>query len=197
MASRAIPNLANGDPMAGRLSRCPLGDRPRADSDIQGRTTFPSGGGWEGTRQCLWLLNELWNRDKHRSPAISVANIAGYEATLGRNIAILLSLTPDWAHLPYPRFVVYESRGQVEDGQIVLTLDMSRRVTQAEANEYLDAYGRLAIGIAFEDGPPANGVPVRSTLRDMATATEEILERFETHLGPRAIYPTAQCPDPQ
>jgi hypothetical protein len=156
---------------------------------------FPAWEGGKPERQSLTLLHDLWNRDKHRSPSLSVANIRGYRETVGRNIGVLLAAAFGPYASPVPIQVLYQAPGEIEDGQIVVSLRMSHPVEAIHVpNLNLDAYGRLAIDVAFEQGPPAHGVPVRSTLRDMTHSVEEIVDRFEVFMGPKADYPVTQCP---
>jgi hypothetical protein len=135
-------------------------DARRAMKDLQPymRTNEP-------TTDPLWVLNRLWNDDKHRVPAL-VGSIA-----VSSQVHIV-ELSGPMSGFAGPNV----SYGAFEDGDKIAWLGLSGRTPETK----VDVNAQFAFGIAFDQAGPAKGalaVPFLVSLHHFVR--DELFRRFE------------------
>lgn len=134
----------------------------------------PYQGGNDPHLHPLWILNRLWNDDKHRSPVICMT----FHKSTG------LSPSRWQSHrLPDGRLVqqlflrgpmTIKAGGKFHDSKEIATVPLHAGEPEPQLNF------RISFGIAFDEGGPAKGKPVAKCLRNLHDfVRDEVLTPFE------------------
>jgi hypothetical protein len=130
--------------------------------------------GEDPDRHPLTMLNELWNRDKHRAVTlISVGTFImsvkqGEETTDPLASKLQLNVIEGGDSRPF------------EDGTVLGRIEIVNPTRSSEIQRvevYMDLQG--AVEVTFENGPPAYGGRVRPTLCHLIEHVEGVLRGFE------------------
>lgn len=134
-------------------------------------------------RHWLWLLNELWNRDKHR--AVAVTAMYGHLRRIGLGPSSSASVTLDeftsryelqqlWAH----------NQGRLVDGmKLAAVLIRARNPGLPHENFNLRVETTIRVDIAFEEAAPTYGQWAIPRLTELTTEVERVLNLFVGHLS--------------
>jgi hypothetical protein len=150
----------------------------------------------------LWVLNELWNGDKHRAIPVVVAN---FERQTGpQRMSEVLLRVIDPARVgpppPPPEFWIVstleEKFGPIEDGKPIWRFETSRILSKAEVERHLNYHAKLGFDIAFEKGPPGFGRPVRTELSRISGFVHRLIHNFAEAVDPARDLPAKACPPP-
>lgn len=120
----------------------------------------------------LWILQELWNGDKHRSVAV-VADWAGTKKADLTNFNGLQEFAA-------ARWISYHQFTPIEDGAEFARVEMWWFPIKGveDQNSAVDMYIDLVFGIAFDDDSPAPRRDVIVTLQTISREVRAILDRF-------------------
>lgn len=146
-------------------------------------------------RDPLLLMQELWNTDKHRTVNVVVARPTDF--TFGPDRILASIFGEENAITRLRPQIISRTQRPVEDGKVVLQLQLSRPVTVREIQKHLNDHARLGLDITFEKWQPHYTYGVRRTLRFMLNRTKQIIERFAPMVPPARRYRTHDCPDPR
>jgi hypothetical protein len=141
-------------------------------------------GGENTHRHPLRVLQELWNRDKHRT--INLAHSIVRLEEVGPPSDFWRS-DPDLPDVRV-RIIKRMKLGPFEDGTEIARLGITAKPVGLGMSELLYYFGAtpadmrvnldLTFDIAFEDGPPAHGGPVIATLKAITRAVGNVLDSF-------------------
>jgi hypothetical protein len=122
----------------------------------------------------LWLLHELWNRDKHRT-----VNVATSAATLEDAYALMPDLFPDHPDLPARTVQTFPSRpiqGTTEVAYVLV--ELPRQIT-VPTNVQMHMKARFSLTILLGSGAPGEGQNALDVLMRARDEIAGILNRFE------------------
>ncbi len=126
-----------------------------------------------------WLLNELWNRDKHRS--ITVATDYTAVAAFALSPAEGHAMTAEQFHETFEVKPLWAKPvGRFADGMRVAQFRITRKrpgFPEAELEVVVET--QLALGVMFSKAPPTYGEGVFDVLKALATNVERVLDGFQ------------------
>jgi hypothetical protein len=122
------------------------------------------------------ILNEMWNRDKHRQPTVVVVPVGLHSVT---SDDLTLDRFKDYSFEIVKQRRVRPLKGRTEIGRIREIKRDGVPWLQPEMNvEY-----SVSFGIVFEKGPPAYGMGVYATLESCRDAVQLALRQFESEFS--------------
>jgi hypothetical protein len=126
----------------------------------------PYDGGKNPFTQWLWMLQELWNGDKHR--AIPIVAIAGFSpiAIPGGRIVTLQELSK---HVG-----TFDSNTELARYEVIAL----RLIGEDRYDPAVDVNPIYKLSVAFDPGSAIAGEDVTDSLRSMATEVKAILDQF-------------------
>ena len=107
----------------------------------------------------LHVLDELWNRDKHRLLNIAIANVHGLQLT---------ALTPNG-----PRGLMIELNAPYEDGA-----EICRRPLPFALTTDVSVTGQVLVTFQFAEAGPATGCAFPSYLAELTEFTERVISEL-------------------
>ncbi len=146
-------------------------------SKIQDEQPYKCGKRYQ--RHWLWLLNELWNRDKHRSVAITVM-YGGTTSEIGLRPAQgeTMSLAQFGQEFDMKLRRV-KSVGRFVNGVKLAEVIIARKSPRLpELHLNLDVNTTLRMGIQFKQAAPTYGAGVLNTLESLSANVERVLNGF-------------------
>ena len=112
----------------------------------------------------LWILNRLWNDDKHRTPILVVAFHAGTGISpSGSTKTVQLPdgrLRRIFEYRP-PKPMKINAGGRCENGKEIVTIPFRAGETEPQFNI------KVSFDIAFDESTPAKGQPATKCLRNL------------------------------
>ncbi len=147
-----------------------------------------------GERDPLWMLHDLWNRDKHRSPAIVLIRPSRLGPKDASELAFRLLVTDRAPQKMTPKLLKH-SRRPIKDGDPIIEVGLLTPMTPTEIQNQLYKDHRLRLEVAFEEGGPGNGKPVVGLLNAMRMRTSNIVDAFSSDVSPPPRPRHYDCPD--
>ena len=111
----------------------------------------------------LYLLNEMWNRDKHRLLNVALVKPIAFQ------VALLHRSSGRFLPLP----IIDLPPGQIKDGAELHRLRLPR-----EYSPQMEVVGQMAWTFGFEDAGPAGGKPFPGLLTQLVDFTEGIIKQL-------------------
>jgi hypothetical protein len=131
-------------------------------------------------RHWLWLLQELWNRDKHRS--ITLAAQWGTTRAVTLRPANLDPMTMSEFHTEFHCLLRNaQSTGRYTDGVKLAQFRVVRRnprLSQPQANFYVET--QLRLRVKFKQAAPTYGRELLDTLQWLSANVERVLNGFKS-----------------
>jgi hypothetical protein len=129
-------------------------------------------------RHWLWLLDELWNRDKHRAVAITamygLASGVGFTTRAGET----MTLDEIRAQYEFERLSI-RGGGRFVDGMRLAAIVVRRRDPKPPHQNFnLRVQTRVRVQPVFEKTPPTYGALVIPKMREIATEVTRVLNLF-------------------
>jgi hypothetical protein len=146
--------------------------RPESQAIIDGAQPYKTG----DRHHPLWLLQTLWNTDKHRT-----LHTSGFAYILARDLSSIAEYGfTAWRWGPFGDRFDSENRTQLESGHILASALASADPFQ----ERMDAYENVTFDVTLghagpipERDEPYGGLPIRQILRQLQRyVTEDVVE---------------------